>query len=73
MIKIIKKNYGIKITYIKTKNIFLVYASNILIYTYNLKKIYIKNLGIITTNYIILLRILRQFGLIKTILNKLEF
>lgn len=73
MIKIIKKNHVIKITHIEKKNVFLVYTSNILIYTYNFKKISIKNLGIITTNYIILLRILRQLGLVKTVLNKLEF
>jgi len=67
------KNLKINIKYIKNKKIFLVFISNFLIYTYKLKKISYKNLGIIITNYLLLLRILRQFGLIKTLLNKSEY
>ena len=67
------KNLKINIKYIKNKKIFLVFISNCLIYTYKLKKVSYKNLGIIITNYLLLLRILRQFGLIKTLLNKLEY
>jgi len=72
MIKLIK-NSKINIKYNKNKNIFLVFLSNKIIFTYKVKNLYILNLGILSTNYILLLRILRQFGLIKNMVNKLDY